>query len=297
MVTLLNASQNLLIITWTSCTDTAILHQRHDPLPSPTPESRPAPRKRYPRHASVMFLPYTLTYHIRKAKKLAAIFLTPVHWNLFPLKECATLSERSLKWAISLSMVNTSYRPHSRPQRPRSFWSAPRIATSGQFQRHCSFEWICNHNRSRPEAIRFARLDSEHAQSDGKSVNRGLPLLELARGRDSWCWSKGAWPLGASGDENVQTHGTAMGTRMAPFYANLFMGNFEQLAIENAPVKPFVWWWYIDDIFVIWTEGEHNLKIFINYINSIHPTIKFTHEYSNSSNQSLPFLDVQVHLD
>ena len=47
---------------------------------------------------------------------------------------------------------------------------------------------------------------------------------------------------------------------------------------------------------MIGTEGEDNLKTFINYINSIHPTIKFTHEYSNSSNQSLPFLDVQVHL-
>ena len=39
----------------------------------------------------------------------------------------------------------------------------------------------------RPEPIRFVRLDSEHAQSDGKSVNRGLPVLDLARGRDSWC--------------------------------------------------------------------------------------------------------------
>jgi len=29
----------------------------------------------------------------------------------------------------------------------------------------------------RPEPIRFARLDSEHPQSDGKSVNRGLPVL------------------------------------------------------------------------------------------------------------------------
>ena len=100
-----------------------------------------------------------------------------------------------------------------------------------------------------------------------------------------------------NGQHFLQTHGTAMGTRMAPSYANLFMGNFEQLAIENAPLKPFVWWRYIDDIFMIWTEGEDNLKTFINYLNSIHPTIKFTHEYSNSSNQSLPFLDVQVHLN
>ena len=71
---------------------------------------------------------------------------------------------------------------HSRPQRPRSFWSAPRITTSGPLQRHSGFEWLCKHNRLRPEPIRFARLDSEHAQSDGKSVNRGLPVLDLARG-------------------------------------------------------------------------------------------------------------------
>ena len=32
--------------------------------------------------------------------------------------------------------------------------------------------------------IRLVRLDSEHAQSDGKSVNRGVPELDLARGRD-----------------------------------------------------------------------------------------------------------------
>ena len=38
-------------------------------------------------------------------------------------------------------------------------------------------------------------------------------------------------------------------------------------------------------------------KLSYIYINSIHPTIKFKHEFSNSSHQSLPLLDVQVHLD
>ena len=109
---------------------------------------------------------------------------------------------------------------HSRPQRPRSFWSAPRIAIFGPVQRHSGFEWLCKHSRLRPEPIRFVRLDSEHAQSDGKSMNRRLPVLDMARGnlvprifvnlvlrngrlwgrdwargRDSWCWPKGARPL------------------------------------------------------------------------------------------------------
>ena len=68
-------------------------------------------------------------------------------------------------------------RCHSRPQRPRSFWSAPRIATSGPVQRHSVFEWLCKHNRLRSQPIRFVRLDSEQWQGDGKSVNRGLPVL------------------------------------------------------------------------------------------------------------------------
>ena len=90
-----------------------------------------------------------------------------------------------------------SVQDHSRPQRPRPFWSAPRIATSGQVR----FEWICEHNRLRPEPIRFVKLDTEHAQSDGKSVNRGLPVLDQARGHDSWrvVLNKRS---SASGDEN-----------------------------------------------------------------------------------------------
>ena len=35
-------------------------------------------------------------------------------------------------------MFSVHTTPHSRPQRPRSFWSAPRIATSGQVQQRKS---------------------------------------------------------------------------------------------------------------------------------------------------------------
>ena len=49
-------------------------------------------------------------------------------------------------------MASFSAPSHSRPQRPRSFWSEPRIATSGQLQRHSGFEWICKHNRLKGRA-------------------------------------------------------------------------------------------------------------------------------------------------
>ena len=56
-----------------------------------------------------------------------------------------------------------------------------------------------------------------------------------------------------------------MGTKMAPSYANLFLGLFEANALKNAPFQPHTWLRYIDDIFMIWTEGPDNLKIFIDY--------------------------------
>ena len=42
---------------------------------------------------------------------------------------------------------------------------------------------------------------------------------------------------------------------------------------------------------MIWTEGSHRLKIFVDYLNNIHPTIKFTSSYSLTN---VPFLDVMV---
>ena len=36
----------------------------------------------------------------------------------------------------------------------------------------------------------------------------------------------------------LQIHGTAMGTRMAPSYANLFLAEFETDALSRAPQQP-----------------------------------------------------------
>ena len=72
---------------------------------------------------------------------------------------------------------------HYRPQRPRFFWSAPRIATSGRVQFFEHAQRIVLY--SQPN--RFVRLDFEHAQSNEKFVNRGPPVLDLPRVRDSWC--------------------------------------------------------------------------------------------------------------
>ncbi|XP_041461177.1 uncharacterized protein LOC121412433 [Lytechinus variegatus] len=89
----------------------------------------------------------------------------------------------------------------------------------------------------------------------------------------------------------LQIFGTAMGTRMAPSFACLFMTKLEQQMLDSAPCRPWIWWRYIDDIFFIWTREEDSLHTFIDHINSFHRTIKFTSEFSQ---QETHFLDVTV---
>ena len=96
-----------------------------------------------------------------------------------------------------------------------------------------------------------------------------------------------------AGKNYIQTLGTAMGTRMAPSGACLFMGRLEDEILSSATHKPLVWLRYIDDIFFIWTHGQEELDRFISYCNTKHTTIKFT---SEQSNKSISFLDVMVNL-
>ena len=88
-----------------------------------------------------------------------------------------------------------------------------------------------------------------------------------------------------------QKQGTAIGTKMAPPYAILFMSDLEQKFLDSSPLKPLVWWRYIDDIFLIWQHGEESLTKFLENLNDCHPTIKFTAEHSR---EKINFLDVEV---
>ena len=93
------------------------------------------------------------------------------------------------------------------------------------------------------------------------------------------------------GKHFLQKCGTAIGTRMAPAYANLFMHDLESRLLDLAPVKPYFWLRYSDDIFMIWTAGEQLLLEFLQWINRLHDTIKFTWDWSK---RNINYLDVQV---
>ena len=95
-----------------------------------------------------------------------------------------------------------------------------------------------------------------------------------------------------NGKMYLQKQGTAMGTRMAPNYAIIFMNSVEQEILKNSKLKPMIWRRFIDDVFIIWIHGKDKLEDFLDYINKAHETIKFTAEYSMTE---VAFLDTLVY--
>ena len=74
----------------------------------------------------------------------------------------------------------------------------------------------------------------------------------------------------------LQIKGCAMGTICALTYPNLFMSEFKDRyiypLIKN---KSKSYLRFIDDIFMVWTISENQLKFFINEINKNNHSIKF----------------------
>ena len=93
---------------------------------------------------------------------------------------------------------------------------------------------------------------------------------------------------------NHQPSGTAMGTKLAPSYANLFMSKFEDKYVYTYPLQPLIWKRFIDDIFLIWPHGKNSLVEFIKHLNTAHPTIKFT---SDISDTQISFLDLSIYMN
>ena len=93
------------------------------------------------------------------------------------------------------------------------------------------------------------------------------------------------------GSHYIQMTGTAMGTKMAPTYANLYLGGLETDLQDKALYKPLLWCRFIDDIFFLWTHGRAKLEQFYQQCNLFDPNIKFEQTISD---KSIPFLDVLV---
>ena len=66
-----------------------------------------------------------------------------------------------------------------------------------------------------------------------------------------------------NGENYLQTHGTAMGTKMAVSFANIFMAEIETKLIQQNEIKPIEWKRYIDDVFCLWDSDKKDVDRFI----------------------------------
>ena len=62
-----------------------------------------------------------------------------------------------------------------------------------------------------------------------------------------------------------------------------FYGRTGKNIIKLSEYKLYLWWSYIDNIFVLWEHDENKLKLFVQKINQVHPTIRFRAEWSKIS--------------
>ena len=97
------------------------------------------------------------------------------------------------------------------------------------------------------------------------------------------------------GEHYQQTSGVAMGTKMGPNYANLFVGFVEKQIFEQyTDPTPDYLGRYIDDCVGTASCSRGELEQFINYVNNFHPALQFTWEISKTS---VSFLDILVSIN
>ncbi len=99
-----------------------------------------------------------------------------------------------------------------------------------------------------------------------------------------------------NGNHYIQRRGVAMGQKVGPSYACLFMGYLEKkfVASYEGP-KPDHLFRYIDDFVGMTTNcSETEVKNFITAFNEFHPAIQLTHSISTTS---LPFLDINLSIN
>ena len=97
-----------------------------------------------------------------------------------------------------------------------------------------------------------------------------------------------------NGEFYRQSSGVAMGTKMGPSYACLFMGYLEH-RMKNAYQGSFPQYFgrYIDDCLGIASLPKSEVLAFIDFANKFHPAIRFTFELSLTE---INFLDINIQL-
>ena len=97
------------------------------------------------------------------------------------------------------------------------------------------------------------------------------------------------------GEHYQQISGVAMGTKMGPNYANLFVDFVEnQIFKQYTDPIPDYFGRFIDDCLGTALCSYAELESFIHFVNNFHPALKFTLEISETS---VSFLDILISIN
>ena len=106
-------------------------------------------------------------------------------------------------------------------------------------------------------------------------------LLELILGRNCFRFGDKIF---------LQKIGCAMGSTASPEICDITLYDFEKQILEKAE-RILTWWRYRDDILVIYDGNRNQFEKLVAFINTLHPTLKFTYEASETS---INYLDLTI---
>ena len=75
-------------------------------------------------------------------------------------------------------------------------------------------------------------------------------------------------------EDYLQIHETAMGTKMAVAFANIFVAKIEKEILRQSSIKLIFWKRFIDDVISVWDTSRNEIEEFLPQANNSHPTIK-----------------------
>lgn len=90
----------------------------------------------------------------------------------------------------------------------------------------------------------------------------------------------------------LQICGTAMGKTYAPSLADIYLEEFDDRATRGYPIKPLLFFRFIDDVFFIWCGTEEELVLYNAFLNNLIPGIKITLSWSKTE---VNFLDTVLY--
>eukprot|EP00061_Rhincodon_typus_P016158 g44221.t1 len=130
------------------------------------------------------------------------------------------------------------------------------------------------------DGLKALRFCLSRSPNQSPSTNTFIRLTKLVHTLNNFSFNSSHF---------LQTKWVAMGTRIGPSYACLFVGYVEQSLFCYTGTIYHLFLRYIDDCIGAATCPHKELEQFINFTNIFHPNLKFTWTISDTS---LSFLDL-----